>query len=82
MIIGYGRHLRLVEIFIFPPRSFSLNVTPATLSNSYILSGLGVLEGLKGISTPKPTTLYSKPKREPFLEPLSLGILIISGVGP
>jgi len=30
-------------------------LTPATLSYSTLLSGLGVLEGLKGISTPKPT---------------------------
>jgi len=34
---------------IFPP------LTPATLSDATLLSGLGVIEGLKGISTPKPT---------------------------
>jgi len=39
-------------------------LTPATLSYSTLLSGLGVLEGLKGISTPKPTqqtALFSPP---------------------
>jgi len=48
------------------------SLTPTTLSYSKLLSGLGVLEGLKGISTPKPT-LYSKPKRRPLLVPPSLG---------
>jgi hypothetical protein len=31
------------------------DVTPTTLSDSYILSGLGALKELNGISTPKPT---------------------------